>query len=210
MDWTELQPDLRLTFLLGDIVRNDTFAEGESRVVFQVLERATTGSWPIQNDFVRVLEDSKKILKSLALDDFANDMTREAIREAINAHKARNPLTHDRWMHLGGEAESWQSAPMLTNRPAFVKPTKRNLTTFLAARDALSHAAWRMRGVSLVLPSWLGMKTLLDQRRDDERRWWTAVALGRFRTPQGLGLSDADIDDALPLALVPPIASRFL
>lgn len=133
------------------------------------------------------------------MDDFPRDMARQAIIASKAAHKARIGPVHDRWMHQGGSDERWVSIAMLTTQSPKVAPTPQNLESFLECRDALLHAGWRMRGVSLVLPMWLGLRSQLDDLGDRDVQWWTAVALGQFRVPRPNGLWDVDVDEELAL-----------
>ncbi|GAA1951253.1 hypothetical protein [Microbacterium deminutum] len=204
MDWRDLAPDERLTYLIGDIVRADVLLEGESGVVLGVVARES----PIPpakapGDLANLLEAIKDTLRGVELADFPREMARHATIAAIAAHKARNGAVHDRWMHHWGEGERWTPVAMLTTRPSPVEATPQNLDSFLKCRDDLIRAAWRMRGVGLVLPMWLGVPTFLDHVAEHVARRWTAVALGYFSV--STGHLEADQDAAVEM---PPRASR--
>jgi hypothetical protein len=199
MEWTELGPDDRLTYLIGDIARWDAFLEIESGRVFQIATTAGTPPQKPPGDLAHLLDDTKDALRGVDLDAFPRQMTRDAIGAAKAAHGQRVGPVHDYWMHHGGEHERWTRIQPLTTRKPEVQATPHNLSTFLKARDDLVHAGWRMRGVWLVLPMWLGLPSSLDDLGEDAVRMWTTVALGKFKAPAGYGLTGVEPDPAAPL-----------
>lgn len=199
MQWTDLDPDDRLTYLIGDIVRSDVFLEGESGDVFATIAAASVSPKNKPNNLSRLIKDGKLMLRELTLDGYAREMARRAFIDACAAHFARNSPVHDRWMHQGGMGERWVSMNMLTTRVPEVSATPKNLEQFLACRDNLLWNGWRMRGVSLILPGWLDRPSFGDEIDDDGRRWWTAVAVGKFKVTPGPGLTDVQVDDSIQL-----------
>lgn len=199
MDWTELEPDDRLTYLIGDIARWDVFLELEAGIVFEIVTKAGTAPDKKPGDLAHLLEAAKDALRAVTLDDIPRAMAREALTEAKVAHGQRVGPVHDYWMHHGGEDERWTRIHTLTTRKPEVPATPHNLTTFVKARDALVRAGWRMRGVGLVLPMWLGTAGPLNDLDESTARLWTMIALGKFKTPEGFGITGVDDGAEAPL-----------
>lgn len=175
-----LAPDVQLTWALGDIVRNDAFAEGEAKALFLAL---STGPAEPQRDFSRVLKDCRRLATDVPLPDFLRTLCFEVMSGASDAHRLRNDLAHDRWMHVPTAREAaWSSAPLTPAKHP--RPTRRTLQEFTGCSAALNRVGWRLRALRLLVPSWLGGPDEFEYAPDGRARW-TAIARGAFTYGDG-------------------------
>jgi hypothetical protein len=171
-------PDDRLTYVLGNINRDDNFAEGEALSVFWALAAPGRGGATAPRDFARILEGCRTMAKTAGVPDFAREVTLSTLDEAATAHRQRNLLTHDRWMHLPWrKTEQWNS-PRRQMTPQGPKVTTRTLDEFVACSDALHRVGWRLRSLWIILPAWLGNddEFRADANPSAERDYWSSIA----------------------------------
>jgi hypothetical protein len=192
LDIIELEPEDRLTHAIGSIIRNDNFAEGEARAVFSALSAPGLGGAVIPRDFARILDGCREMVKASSLPEFPRRVSFKVLDETGAAHRLRNALTHDRWIHTPGKRlDTWQS-PRVESALKGPRPTARTLAEFVAGSTALNRAGWQLRALWLILPAWLGNHDELEHIVN-QRTWWTSVALGSFSVPAGPGTLDVTL-----------------
>jgi hypothetical protein len=179
---SDLAPDDQLTYALGSIVRDDSFAEGEAKALFHAL--LPIGSTQlVQRDFARVLADCRVLARSAPLPEFLRTVALEVIEEAAGAHRLRSVLAHDRWIQIRFERDAeWMSNPV--SPPKGPQPSRRNLEEFSECSRVLRRSLWRLRALWVVVPAWLGKRDELEGV-EDHRRWWMALARGANRMLDG-------------------------
>jgi len=185
-DLTELEPEDRLTHAIGSIIRNDNFAEGEARAVFWALAAPGLGGAAIPRDFARILDGCREMVKAANLPEFPLTVTLNVLNETGAAHRLRNLLTHDRWIHAPSKMQETWHSPRVESAPKGPRPTARTLAEFVACSSALNRTGWQLRALWLILPAWLGNRDELEHI-DNQRAWWTSVAQGSFSVPEGPG-----------------------
>ena len=191
---SDLEPEDRLTHALGSIIRNDNFAEGEARAVFLALAAPGFGGAVIPRDFARILDGCRDMVKVSNLPEFPREVSLKVLNETGVAHRFRNVLTHDRWIHAPEKKRDTWHSPRIESVPKGPRPTARTLAEFIAGSAALNRAGWQLRALWLILPAWLGNHDELEHI-GDQRSWWTSVARGSFSALAGQG--------ALNVTLVP-------
>ncbi|MGT2426123.1 hypothetical protein [Amnibacterium kyonggiense] len=191
---SDLAPDDQLTYALGSIVRDDSFAEGEAKALFHALLPAGS-TQSVQRDYARVLADCRSLVRSAALPDFLRAVALEVIEEAAGAHRLRSVLAHDRWIQVRFDTDAeWSSNPV--SAPKGPQPSRRNLEEFADCSRVLRRSLWRLRALWVVIPAWLGKRDELEGV-EDHRSWWMALARGANRMPDGT-LATPLVDDPEP------------
>ncbi len=163
-----LPPEFRLSFCIGEVVRNDVYVETEARVLWGQLRRAEVVSDPMQRNFGRLLPDLLRGLRDERVPTAFRDLALPVITLAREAHDDRNKLAHDQWV----------SVPWVPDEVAGVRSdSRRELEEFTRCAQTLLDLTWRVRGLAIIAPVWLGTDTsAIDDR---EEMWhWTRVAMG--------------------------------
>ena len=133
-DLAELEPEERLTHAIGSIIRNDNFAEGEARAVFWALAAPGLGGAAIPRDFARVLDGCREMVKAANLPEFPLEVALNVLTETGAAHRLRNLLTHDRWIHAPSKKQETWHSPRVESAPnGRVQPRGRSRSLSLAA-----------------------------------------------------------------------------
>lgn len=193
---TDLSPNDRLTYLIGDIVRSDAFAENEARGVWSVLAGSPEATRVMPRDFARIVEDCRAMLKNSNLDNYILELCREVLTVAGEAHAERSVLAHDQWMqHLPDDLQ-WHSVRALSS-PKQLK-SKRPLHDFEQCRDQLTRVGWRLRALWIVVPQWFGEPGPLDDLDEADRVWWTSIAKGTFEFAEtGIKANPVDVPNVI-------------
>lgn len=192
LDLDELEPEDRLNHAIGSIIRNDNFAEGEARAVFGALAAPGLGRAAIPRDFAHVLDGCRQMVRGSNLPEFPRGIALEILNEAGDAHRQRNVLTHDRWIHTARKGQDTWHSPRVQSAPKGPRPTARTLAEFIACSVAVNRAGWRLRALWILLPAWLGNGDDLEGI-EDQRPLWTSVAQGSFSVPEGPGALNATL-----------------
>ena len=173
----DLSPEDQLTYWIGNIIRNDVFAEDEARLTWYTLAGPGPANRLIDRDLARVLDQCRKMIASPSIHDDIRKIASGAFDATARAHRTRSELAHDRWMHdlFGGNMVLRLREP---RTPDAIK--KRPLSDFKKCSEDLLMAGWRMRGLRIVLPQWLGQPS--EFRESPERIIsWTRIATGHFK-----------------------------
>lgn len=179
-----LEPDEQLTYFVGDIIRNDAFAETEARSVWIALARSETAAALLPRDLARVLEQCRDMVKQAVLDEPRTTLVTDVLSAAAASHAERSVLAHDQWMHHLPNDQEWHSVRAFTSRKQL--KAQRPLDDFIRCRDDLLRAGWQLRSLWLLLPEWLGDADALADI-EESRAFWLQVVAGRFDiTPDGL------------------------
>lgn len=173
----ELPEKYRLSFLVGEIVRNDVSTENETRMLWRRLQAVGLLD-PDKFSYGRLFGKLRKALASPQVPGAFRSIALDVLSTADAGHKTRNAFAHTIFMHhpkFGDDlvrparhgVESWQLSKIED-----------------AARDSL-RTSWRMRGVWIIAPYWIGGPT--DGYETAELlRSWTRVAMGHIADVPGV------------------------
>lgn len=167
----DVPPRFELSFLIGEVVRNDVFAESEMRATWWHLHAAGLVRGEKPGGFGRVIDDVSRALRKPAVPPEFAVIAREVVWETGRQHQLRNALAHDQWIELRWDPGSIRS--MRTTEA-------RTLEDLRVCARALLVLTWRLRGVSVIAPWWLDV--VPDWERDlvDGLHSWTRVAMGHI------------------------------
>jgi hypothetical protein len=173
----------RLTYWIGDIIRSDAFAEHEARVAWHELAQSSpcAGEEAPQN-FAQILDGCRDMLRSVELELADRALCREVLAAAGAAHKLRNLLTHDQWMHYQSADDSWHSVKAMFNTKNL--GSERPLRDFQKRSADLIRAGWRLRALGLLIPGILGRNTWIDGLEGVYKRDWRLIAEEEFEVGQ--------------------------
>jgi len=168
----DLPEKYRLSFLVGEIVRNDVFAETEMRTFFYELSRVGLTTEPHQQNLGRLVGQVRKALNRDAVPIEFRDLALEVVESLAGQHRLRSSLAHDQWMHLQKvRPEEVRSM----RRTGTIRPI-RELEECAAE---LIRLAWRIRGLWIIAPYWLN-GDLSDHTSPEDLHSWTRVAMGHI------------------------------
>jgi len=169
----DLYPKYRLSYLIGEIVRNDVWVESEMRMVWKKLRAVGLLADDLQRDYGRLIKQVRKPLALPETPEPFRTIALEVIDAAQGAHKRRSVLAHDILMVDVVDDSRVRSLRSLT-------PT-RPLAELAAFSEELKTLAWRTRGLWIIAPQWIG-GPLDDYETRDGLPSWTRVAMGHIRT----------------------------
>lgn len=173
----ELPEKYRLSFLVGEIVRNDVSTENETRMLWRRLQAVGLLD-PDKFSYGRLFGKLRKALASPQVPGAFRSIALDVLSTADAEHKTRNALAHTIFMH----------------HPKFgddlVRPARHGVGSWQlskiedAARDSL-RTSWHMRGVWIIAPYWIGGPT--DGYESAESlQSWTRVAMGHIADVPGV------------------------
>jgi hypothetical protein len=168
----EVPEPLRLSYLVGEITISDSYTEHEARVLWGVLRGMGLVSgkrWP--REFGRLLPLLEDAFAQPEVPDEFRDLVLPLITTTRRWHTYRADLVHDLLATGWGEAGHVQSA--LSKNPP------RPMTELAECGEALRSCGYRLRGVWIVAPWWLGGK-LDSWETPDQLRSWTRVIMGHL------------------------------
>jgi cell division protein FtsL len=91
MGMTDDMPEMyRLSFLVGEIVRNDTYAEHETRVLWNRLRDAGLGEENRQRDFGRLLPQVRSMLAEDRVPTKFRRLATQVVDDTLHAHQYRS------------------------------------------------------------------------------------------------------------------------
>lgn len=169
----DLDPKYRLSYLIGEAVRNDVWAESEMRSVWRALYEARLPVGPVQRDFGRLIPQLRKTMHLPSVPADFRDLALEVIEATHAAHQKRNAVTHD--LLIQDHFDSNLVRSMRTSAPP------RPLVELQAISEELMTLAWRLRGVWVIAPSWFGGISEDDGQTRESLLSWTRVAMGHIR-----------------------------
>lgn len=168
----DLDPKYRLSYLVGEIVRNDVGVESEMRMVWRKLHDAGLPIGDLQRDFGRLLPQVRKTLEHPEVPVDFKAIASDVLEAASKAHQLRNAFAHDQLL------QDYFDEDLVRSMRARTPP--RPMTDLQNLADDLLKLTWRTRGVWIIAPPWVGGP--LDDFSDrDGLISWTRVAMGHIR-----------------------------
>lgn len=169
----ELPKKFQLSYLLGEVVRNDVYAEHEMRLLWNAFEDAGLGDGAErQRDFGRMIPQVRKMIAHSAVPDTFRTIASDVIEATHRAHLYRRALVHD--LLIEGPQPRGEALSAFRNHPP------RPLAEIERCGDDLKRASWRLRGLWIIAASWVG-GPLDEYRTVADLRSWTRVAMGEIR-----------------------------
>ncbi|WP_133059966.1 hypothetical protein [Plantibacter elymi (nom. nud.)] len=170
----DLPPQYELSFYLGEIVRNDTWAENEMKNLWMRLAQAGLGEGEPDRDFARVTRDVRRMLNLEPVPSEFRALALPALEATHRAHRSRVGYVHQ--ILIQPPWALGQLRPAIGDQPAI------HMTDLIKCAEELRVAMWRLRGLWIIAPHWLGYGDDEDQRWDDRQDLlsWTRVAMGHI------------------------------
>ena len=169
---TDLPEKYRLSFLVGEIVRNDVFAETEMRTFFYKLNDAGLINELHQQNLGRLVSQVRKALNKNDVPVEFRKLALEVVEGLAVQHRLRSSLAHDQWMHL---PKVRPDKVRSMRRPGTIQP----ISELEACATELIRLAWRIRGLWIIAPYWLN-GDLSDHTSPEDLHSWTRVAMGHI------------------------------
>jgi len=162
---------LRLNYYMGEIAISDSFAEHEARVLWNHLFAVGLVSGKRPKMFGPLLKQLEEAFAKHELPDEYREIGAPLIAMTGEWHRYRSALVHDLLVIGWGRADDVHSA--------INKHPPRPLKELVGCGARLRNASYRLRGLYIVAPWWLGGK--LDGWADaDDLRSWTRAAMGHL------------------------------
>jgi hypothetical protein len=167
-----------LSFLIGEVVRNDVGAESEMRMLWWRLRQAGLVDEKMERDLGRLVKQVRCGLRDPAVPAEFGRIALDVLERTWTAHRLRNELVHDHWVNL-----PWDATQIRSMRSA----SPRQLSDLRACAADLLTLTWRLRGVAVIAPAWLGTEDHDDDEplSDDDAHSWTRVAMGHIADDPG-------------------------
>jgi hypothetical protein len=170
IDYSKVPGEFRLSFVVGEIVRNDVYAENETKVLYKKLCESDVAEERAERDFGRLLPQVLKALELPQVPKPFRQIAAQVINKTQRAHSVRRDTVHDILTQMPFESERIGSG--------FGK-SPRSLLTLEKCADDLREAIWRIRALWLITPQWLG-GPLAGWETVDSLQSWTRVAMGHI------------------------------
>lgn len=167
----DVPASLRLSFYLGEIVRNDNHAETELAALYRSFDEAGLTSEPRQRDFGRLIPQARRLLVHEQVPEDFRSLVASVLDFTANAHRRRREIVHDLLAH---DVVNPALVRSLRGGQAVV-----SMTALKGCADDLLVATWRIRGLSVTAPYWIGGRTQ-DGPDASDLRSWTRVAMGHI------------------------------
>jgi len=196
MSDAEVPEHLRLSFLIGEVVRNDVAVESETRILAWELARlhVDSGIEEPERDFGRLIKQVRRGLNNPGVPAPFREIALRTIEASARAHRRRNLLVHDQWVYVewNREVRSQRSAE------------SSDFSEMRESADELIQLIWRTRAAWVIAPAWLGGGNSHEPSYEDpedglsagEVRYWTRIAMGHIDLS---GNQVAPIDGPAPL-----------
>jgi hypothetical protein len=163
--------EARLSYLIGEIVSWDVWAENEMRTVCGSFDRAGLTSEPWEVEYGRMIPQLLNAIDASGIPEPFRKLAASVINAAQRAHKRRSRYAHD--ILIQGRTKPERVLSMIKRDPP------RPLSEFESTADQLRRLTWRLRALHVIAQSWIG--PALDPRTDwqdaDNLRSWTRVAM---------------------------------
>jgi len=169
-DYSKVPDEFRLSFVVGEIVRNDVYAENETKVLYNKLCASGLTEERVERDFGRLVPQVLKALESPRVPEPFRQIAAQVMNKTQRAHLVRRETVHDILIQMPFESERIGSG--------FGK-SPRSLATLEKCADDLREAIWRIRALWVITPQWLG-GPLDGWETVDSLQSWTRVAMGHI------------------------------
>ncbi|MFF1573924.1 hypothetical protein ACFVWR_14350 [Leifsonia sp. NPDC058292] len=169
----DLDHAYRLSYLIGEIVRNDVWAESEMRSVWRALHDAHLPVGEMQRNFGYLVKQVRTALRLPSIPHDFQVLALEVIEATHAVHQMRNTVAHD--LLIQDHFDSNLVRSMRTSAPP------RPFAELQAISADLMTMAWRLRGIWVIAPSWIGGASEDDGNTRESLLSWTRVAMGHIR-----------------------------
>lgn len=168
----DLPSKYQLSYYLGEIVRNDTWAENEMKMLWHRLDEAgLNDGTPLSRDFGKVIPQVRKLLGQHAVAPEFRQIALDVIDSTHRAHLQRRELVHEILVQPPWEGEKVRGALGVARTYS--------MSEIAECAEALQRCTWRLRGVWIIAPAWIGGVRDTIEGRDDLISW-TRVAMGHI------------------------------
>ena len=171
----QVPPEHELSFLIGEIVRNDVVLETEMRSLWRQLSAVGLTDEKMQQNLGRTIGQVRKMLRKDAVPPTFRDLALEVIELAATAHRSRSQLAHDQWLQLPYRPDEVTSMRRANSR--------RPLDELRQCAADLLRLSWRTRGLWIIAPYWVD-GDLSEHTSPSDLHSWTRVAMGHIADTQ--------------------------
>lgn len=173
----DVPKEQRLNYYMGEIVISDSFAEHEARVVWRELERAHLVSNKQPAMFGRLLPRLRDAYELPQVPKDLREIASELLDTTWKWHRYRRDMVHDLLVMGWGRTDDVHSA--------FRKHPPRPMREIVDCAIGLRECSYRLRGLWIISPHWLGTAEEVWEEADDLRSW-TRVAMGHLADVPGV------------------------
>lgn len=167
----------RLSYLVGEIVRNDSYAEHEARVLWHRLRAVGLGAERPLREFGRLLSELRRMMRDDRVPGDFSVIGQGAVDELAAAHRLRASLVHDVLMQV-----PWRDGQVIS---AIRRAPNRPIQDLADCAETLRRGMYRMRGLWIIAPQWVG--GVLEEPLDvPDLVSWTRVAMGHIADTLGI------------------------
>lgn len=172
MGLEDLPPAYRLSWAIGEVVRQDVYAEHEMRVLWGALHGAGLGEGEkMPRSYGRLIPQVQSMLEEAEVPAEFGAMALPVIEDTAGAHRYRNEVAHDLLIEVPWGPDDARSA--------FGAYPPRPLTEIESVSAGLKTLTWRLRAVRIIAPQWVGGP--VESGATEQNYWsWTRVALGHI------------------------------
>lgn len=170
----DLPAKYHLSFYLGEIVRNDTWAENEMKMLWRRLDEAGLGDdSTMQHDFARVIQQVRRMLGRDGIPAEFRAITLAVLDATHSAHQKRRELVHQ--ILIQPPWANGRVREALGDRRTF------SMDEIAACAEDLRTCMWRLRGAWIIAPAWVGGADADFEHEDPaDLASWTRVAMGHI------------------------------
>lgn len=174
-DWSKVPDEYRLSFVVGEIVRNDVYAENGTKVLFNTLRASglPCDEWyepDPPRDFGKVIPLVRRMLALPQVPAPFAKIATQVLEMTSRAHAVRADTVHDILLQLPFEPDHIRSG---------FAGTSRQMSDLEKCADDLKEVTWRLRGVYIIAPHWLDGPTE-EWETVENLASWTRVAMGHI------------------------------
>lgn len=173
----DVPEELRLNYYTGEIVISDSFAEHEARVVWRELHRAHLVPEKQPDMFGRLLPSLRDTFELPRVPIDLREIAVELIDTTRKWHQYRRDMVHDLLLTGWGRTDDVHSA--------FRKHPPRPMLEIVQCAVGPRECSYRLRGLWIITPHWLGTAEDVWDEADDLRSW-TRVAMGHLADLPGM------------------------
>jgi len=170
-DWSTIPDEYRLSFVVGEIVRNDVYAENETKVLFGILRaNGLPCDEDMPRDFGYVIPLVRAMLRLPQVPAPFAKIGTQVIELTSRAHAVRRDTVHDILVQMPFEPDRIGSG---------LGKKSRQMSDLEKCADDLKEATWRLRAVYVIAPQWLGGPPA-EWETVERLALWTRVAMGHI------------------------------
>ncbi|HXH36904.1 MAG TPA: hypothetical protein VNJ54_21185 [Plantibacter sp.] len=133
-----------LSFSLGEIVRNDKWAENEMKNLWMRLAQSGLAEGAPQRDFARVTKDARRMLNLESVPSAFRALALPSLEAAHRAHQRRREYVHQTLIQ-----PAWAQGQL---RPAIGSKPAIHMSDLVKCAEDLRVAMWRLRGLGIIAP----------------------------------------------------------